>query len=106
MLPPLMIDALLRIVAGRGSGIKNGIWLGVLVAAQLFIGEEALIEGSGGHRGKVRSRRGILAAQTEVSAPVYRPDGDCRGSTPQVFSRRPIYSRAARLPRTPPQFLT
>jgi hypothetical protein len=44
MLPPLMIDALLRIVTGRGSGIKNGIWLGILVAAQLFIGEEALID--------------------------------------------------------------
>jgi hypothetical protein len=43
MLPPLMIDALLRIVTGRGSAIRNGIWLGVLAAAQLFIGEEALI---------------------------------------------------------------
>jgi hypothetical protein len=43
MLPPLMIDALLRIVTGRGSAIRAGIWLGVLAAAQLFIGEEALI---------------------------------------------------------------
>jgi hypothetical protein len=44
MLPPLMIDALLRILTGRGSGVRNGIWLGVLTGAQLFIGEEALID--------------------------------------------------------------
>jgi hypothetical protein len=44
LIPPLMIDALLRIVTGRGSAIRNGIWLGVLAAAQLFIGEEALID--------------------------------------------------------------
>ena len=43
-LPPLMIDALLRIITGRGSGIKNGIWLGLLTFAQLFIGEEALVD--------------------------------------------------------------
>jgi hypothetical protein len=44
ILPPLMIDALLRIVTGRGSAVRNGIWLGVLAAAQLFIGEEALFD--------------------------------------------------------------
>jgi hypothetical protein len=44
MVPPLMIDALLRILAGRGSPLRNGIWLGVLAAAQLYIGEEALID--------------------------------------------------------------
>jgi hypothetical protein len=44
MVPPLMIDALLRIVTGRGSAIRNGLLLGLLAAAQLFIGEEALID--------------------------------------------------------------
>lgn len=44
MVPPLMIDALLRIVTGRGGAIRNGVWLGLLAAAQLFIGEEALID--------------------------------------------------------------
>jgi hypothetical protein len=43
VLPPLIIHTLLRIITGRGSAIRNGIWLGVLVAAQLFIGEEMLI---------------------------------------------------------------
>ncbi len=42
LLPPLVIDALLRILTGRGSAVRNGIWLGLLVAAQLFIGEEVL----------------------------------------------------------------
>ena len=42
--PPLMIDAILRIVTGRGGAIRNGLWLGVLAAAQFFIGEEALID--------------------------------------------------------------
>jgi hypothetical protein len=44
MCPPLMIDALLRIVTGRGSAVRNGLWLGLLAAIQLFIGEEALID--------------------------------------------------------------
>jgi hypothetical protein len=44
MVPPLMIDAILRIVTGRGRAMRNGLWLGVLAAAQLFIGEEALID--------------------------------------------------------------
>jgi hypothetical protein len=44
IVPPLMIDALLRIVTGRGSAVRSGIWLGVLASAQLFIGEEALID--------------------------------------------------------------
>jgi hypothetical protein len=43
LLPPLMIDALLRIMTGRGSTVRNGIWLGLLVAGQLFIGEEVLV---------------------------------------------------------------
>jgi hypothetical protein len=41
-LPPLMIDRVLRLVAGRGSAVRNGLWLGLFVAAQLFISEELL----------------------------------------------------------------
>ncbi|HXW45970.1 MAG TPA: hypothetical protein VEL03_14345 [Streptosporangiaceae bacterium] len=44
MLPPLMIDAMLRIVTGRGRAWRNGLWLGLLASGQLFIGEEALID--------------------------------------------------------------
>jgi hypothetical protein len=42
VLPPLIIDALLRIVTGRGSAVRAGSWLGLLAAAQLFTGEELL----------------------------------------------------------------
>jgi hypothetical protein len=70
VLPPLIIDALLRIVTGRGpaspggrpagalrgpaspgrrppgaprgSAVRTGAWLGLLTAAQVFIGEELL----------------------------------------------------------------
>jgi hypothetical protein len=44
VLPPLMIDALLRLVTGRGRPVWNGVWLGVLAAAQLFTGEEMLAD--------------------------------------------------------------
>jgi hypothetical protein len=44
VLPPLMIDALLRIVTGRGSAVRAGAWLGLLAAAQVFIGEELLVD--------------------------------------------------------------
>jgi hypothetical protein len=44
VLPPLIIDALLRIVTGRGSAGRAGIWLGLLTAAQVFIGEEMLVD--------------------------------------------------------------
>jgi hypothetical protein len=43
-LPPLMVDALLRLVTGRGHPARTGIWLGLLVTAQLFIGEELLAD--------------------------------------------------------------
>ena len=43
VLPPLIIDALLRIVTGRGDAVRAGAWLGLLTAAQLFIGEEELV---------------------------------------------------------------
>ena len=44
--PPLIIDALLRIVTGRGlrSTVRTGVWLGLLTAAELFTGEELLAE--------------------------------------------------------------
>jgi len=42
VLPPLLIDALLRIVTGRGHPVRAGAWLGLLAAAQLFIGSELL----------------------------------------------------------------
>ena len=44
MIPPLLVDRLLRIVTGRGTPVRNGIWLGLLAAAQLFISEEALVD--------------------------------------------------------------
>jgi hypothetical protein len=42
VLPPLIIDAALRIVTGRGGSVRWGAWLGLLTAAQVFIGEELL----------------------------------------------------------------
>jgi len=44
MLPPLMIDRVLRLVTGKGRPVRNGLWLGLLAAAQLFISEEALVD--------------------------------------------------------------
>jgi hypothetical protein len=44
VLPPLIIDALLRLLAGRGRPVWSGAWLGVLAAAQLFTGEELLTD--------------------------------------------------------------
>jgi hypothetical protein len=44
VLPPLIIDAALRIVTGRGHVVRNGVCLGLLVAAQIFIGEELLLQ--------------------------------------------------------------
>ncbi len=44
VLPPLIIDRVLRIVTGRGSPVRDGVWLGLLVSAQLFIGEELLAD--------------------------------------------------------------
>ena len=44
VLPPLIIDAVLRLLTGRGSAVRTGLWLGLLTAAQLFIGEEMLID--------------------------------------------------------------
>jgi len=44
VLPPLIIDALLRLMAGRGRAVFSGAWLGLLAAAQLFTGEELLTD--------------------------------------------------------------
>ncbi|MGH3159404.1 MAG: hypothetical protein ACRDNF_22910, partial [Streptosporangiaceae bacterium] len=44
VLPPLIIHMLLRLVTGRGRPVRNGVWLGVLAAAQLFTGEELLVD--------------------------------------------------------------
>ena len=43
VLPPLIADAVLRLITGRGGGAWAGAWLGLLCAAQLFIGEELLV---------------------------------------------------------------
>jgi len=44
VLPPLMISAVLRLATGRGNAVRTGLWLGLLVAAQVFIGEELLVD--------------------------------------------------------------
>jgi hypothetical protein len=44
VLPPLIIDALLRILTGHGHSVRTGAWLGLLAAAQLFTGEELLTD--------------------------------------------------------------
>jgi len=44
VLPPLIIDAVARILAGRGRPAASGAWLGLLVCAQLFTGEELLAD--------------------------------------------------------------
>jgi hypothetical protein len=44
MLLPLIIDRVLHMVTGQGSPVRNGLWLGVLIAAQLFTSEESLVD--------------------------------------------------------------
>jgi hypothetical protein len=43
VLPPLIIDAAMRLLTGRSRAVRGGVWLGLLCAAQLFIGEELLV---------------------------------------------------------------
>jgi hypothetical protein len=43
VLPPLIADAVLRLVTGRGHRVRTPVWLGLLCAAQLFVGEELLV---------------------------------------------------------------
>jgi hypothetical protein len=42
--PPLIADAALRLLTGRARPVPGGIWLGVLVAAQLLTDEELLFD--------------------------------------------------------------
>jgi hypothetical protein len=44
VLPPLIVDAAIRVSTGRSSPIRGGIWLGVLVAIEMFIAEELLVD--------------------------------------------------------------
>ncbi len=42
--PPLIVDAGLRLATGRARGLPGGIWLGLLITAQLLINEEILLD--------------------------------------------------------------
>ena len=42
ILLPLIVDAVLCLFTGRGRPVRTGAWLGLLLAAQLFIAEETL----------------------------------------------------------------
>jgi hypothetical protein len=44
VLPPLIVDAIVRLCLGSPRPVRSGVWLGLLAAAQLFIGEEMLFE--------------------------------------------------------------
>jgi hypothetical protein len=44
VLPPLIIDAALRIGTGRSGAVRGGLWLGALAAAQLLTAEELLLD--------------------------------------------------------------
>jgi hypothetical protein len=44
VLPPLIIDAGLRLCLGTTRPVRGGLWLGLLVSAQVFIGEEVLFD--------------------------------------------------------------
>lgn len=45
VLPPLIVDAVLRLVTGRARHpLRTGAWLGLLVAGQTFIAEEMLVD--------------------------------------------------------------
>jgi hypothetical protein len=44
VLPPLIVDAGLRLATGRARAVRGGAWLGLLVAAQLLISEEILLD--------------------------------------------------------------
>ena len=43
VLPPLIIDIGLRLATGRTTAMRGGLWLGLLVTAQIFITEETLL---------------------------------------------------------------
>ncbi len=79
--PPLMIHALLQIVTGRGNAVRTGAWMGLLIAAQLFTGEELLADTAvvglvivvvlaASHPRAVRERARDIASGLGVSAAV------------------------------------
>jgi hypothetical protein len=81
VLPPLIIDAGLRLCLRSRSPVRNGAWLGLLVTGQLFTGEELLlltgIAGllivavlALGRPRAVPSRLGVTAAGLGVAAAV------------------------------------
>jgi hypothetical protein len=81
VLAPLIVDAVLRIVTGRGRAVRTGAWLGVLAAAQLLAEEELLadialmclvltVALAASRRNAVRSRLGPVAAGFAVAAVV------------------------------------
>jgi hypothetical protein len=41
---PLIVDAVLRLATGRGGPLQAGVWLGLLVSAEIFISEELLVD--------------------------------------------------------------
>jgi hypothetical protein len=43
VLPPLIVHVGLRLATGRTSAVRGGLWLGLLVTAQVFITEETLL---------------------------------------------------------------
>lgn len=43
-LPPLIVDAVVRLVTGRARPVRTGCWLGLLVAAQLVTAAEPLVD--------------------------------------------------------------
>ena len=90
VLPPLIIDAALRLVTGRcGPGrraaARCGVWLGLLAAAQLFSSEELLLDTAvgaviltvvlavsrpGAAAGRIRDIAAGLGAGIAVTAPI------------------------------------
>ena len=43
VLPPLIIDAALRVATGRARPVRGGLWLGLLTTVQLLTAEELLV---------------------------------------------------------------
>ena len=108
VLPPLIIDALLGILTGRGSAVRSGLWLGLLVAAQLFTGEELLADTVVAAAVMVavlvlgHPRATAAAVRTRARADPGRPGRHGRGPGADLRIRAmgPV-PRAARQPRQP-----
>jgi hypothetical protein len=41
---PLIVDAALRLAAGHRTPVRGGVWLGLLITAQLFVNEEMVFD--------------------------------------------------------------